>query len=70
MTLPVSSPCVQICALGADDICIGCERSADEISRWGLMTNDERHQVLLNCQLRAQASGRLMNVSPTSPKES
>ena len=44
--MPVSSPCVSICALDEHDICVGCLRSGEEITRWGKMTNDERRQVL------------------------
>ncbi|MCQ4265772.1 MAG: DUF1289 domain-containing protein [Pseudomonas sp.] len=57
---PVSSPCVSLCALDEDDVCVGCQRSADEIRRWGLMDNDERRQVLRQCAERARASGQLI----------
>ncbi|GGE78956.1 hypothetical protein GCM10011533_34080 [Streptosporangium jomthongense] len=43
----VRSPCVSICALDANDICIGCQRTGDEILRWTSMTNQERRAVLL-----------------------
>ncbi|MEQ5837737.1 DUF1289 domain-containing protein [Marinobacter sp. R17] len=43
---PVRSPCVSVCALDEDDICVGCQRSADEITRWSGMTNDERRDVM------------------------
>lgn len=46
MTDRVRSPCVSICALNGDDVCIGCQRSGDEILRWSQMTNDERREVL------------------------
>ncbi len=42
----VRSPCVSICALNWDDICTGCHRSADEITRWTRMDNEERRDVL------------------------
>ncbi|PFG08079.1 MULTISPECIES: DUF1289 domain-containing protein [Marinobacter] len=42
----VRSPCVSICALNEDDVCIGCHRSSDEIMRWMQMNNDERREVL------------------------
>lgn len=42
----VRSPCVSICALNEDDVCIGCHRSSDEIMRWMQMSNDERREVL------------------------
>ncbi|MBV2204534.1 MULTISPECIES: DUF1289 domain-containing protein [Stutzerimonas stutzeri group] len=57
---PVGSPCVSLCALDEDDVCVGCQRSADEIRRWGLMDNDERRQVLRQCAERARASGQLI----------
>jgi hypothetical protein len=57
---PVASPCVSLCALDEDDLCVGCQRSADEIRRWGMMGNDERRQVLQRCGERARLSGQLM----------
>ncbi|EIK54142.1 Fe-S protein [Stutzerimonas stutzeri TS44] len=57
---PVASPCVSLCALDEDDVCVGCQRSVDEIRRWGLMNNDERRQVLRQCAERARANGQLM----------
>ena len=56
---PVASPCVSVCALNEDDICTGCQRSIEEISRWSRMDNLERRQVLLRCHERARASGLL-----------
>lgn len=52
---PVPSPCVSICALDDDDLCVGCQRTGDEIIRWGKMTNDERRAVLSKLNQRAQA---------------
>ncbi|MCK9236688.1 MAG: DUF1289 domain-containing protein [Thiopseudomonas sp.] len=54
---PIASPCVSICALDDDDVCIGCQRTGDEIIRWGKMTNDERRAVLTRLVQRAQAQG-------------
>ncbi|MFF7706933.1 DUF1289 domain-containing protein [Pseudomonas sp. NPDC007930] len=54
---PVRSPCVSVCALDEHDLCIGCQRSADEITRWGRMSNDERRQVLAKAHERARAQG-------------
>ncbi len=42
----VRSPCRSICALDQNDICIGCQRSGDEILRWTMMTDEERREVL------------------------
>lgn len=57
---PVRSPCVQVCALDEQDICIGCQRTAGEITRWGRMDNAERRAVLQLCLQRARASGHLL----------
>ncbi|AZE74795.1 hypothetical protein C4K00_4596 [Pseudomonas synxantha] len=54
---PVASPCVSICALDEDDICTGCQRSVDEITRWSRMDNAERRVVLGLCHERAVAGG-------------
>ncbi|MBV6288375.1 DUF1289 domain-containing protein [Pseudomonas aegrilactucae] len=59
---PVSSPCVNICALDEQDICTGCQRSATEITRWGRMDNSERRQVLVLCHERAVAAGLVLSV--------
>lgn len=42
----VGSPCVSICALDEHEVCIGCQRTGDEILRWTTMTNCERKAVL------------------------
>ncbi|WP_375162891.1 DUF1289 domain-containing protein [Pseudomonas sp. LS44] len=57
---PVASPCVSICALDDEDICIGCQRSAAEITGWGRMDNTERRQVLHLSHERAKAKGVLL----------
>ena len=43
----VRSPCVSVCALNESDICIGCQRTGDEILRWTSMTDEERREVLV-----------------------
>ena len=42
----IPSPCVSICALNADDICVGCYRTGDEITRWWGMEKSEKLQIL------------------------
>jgi len=57
---------VAICALDEDDICMGCQRSAEEITRWGLMDDAERREVLVRCTERARRSGMLLGVPAQS----
>ena len=37
--MPVESPCIAVCILNEQRICIGCGRTDREIARW-LMMND------------------------------
>ncbi|MCO7513480.1 DUF1289 domain-containing protein [Pseudomonas guariconensis] len=59
---PVASPCVSVCALDEQDICVGCQRTVAEITRWGRMDNQERRQVLKLCHERAVAAGLIIGM--------
>lgn len=48
----VHSPCVSICVLDDDDICIGCYRSGREISDWGKYDNLGKKAVLAKVAAR------------------
>ena len=48
----VPSPCVSICALDGDDVCIGCFRTGREISFWGRLTEERQREVLARCAQR------------------
>ncbi|MGB1141081.1 MAG: DUF1289 domain-containing protein [Halioglobus sp.] len=52
----VRSPCVSICVLDDYDICMGCYRSAAEITDWVMMSNDEKREVLEKTRERFEAS--------------
>lgn len=52
----VPSPCVHICSLDENNVCIGCFRTGEEITEWGGMTNDQKKAVRLACAEREQAS--------------
>lgn len=54
---PVPSPCVGVCSLDEQDICIGCYRSAAEITHWSTQDNAGRREVLALSEARAKASG-------------
>lgn len=43
---PVQSPCVSVCALDVNDVCIGCYRSASEIAAWSSLSEDEKRAVI------------------------
>lgn len=71
MSAPVKSPCVSICALDEQDICVGCYRSVDEIMHWGRYSDDERRQVLQRVAERERAAMNFFPVSksPDSTKQ-
>ncbi|MBM6550488.1 DUF1289 domain-containing protein [Marinomonas ostreistagni] len=52
----VRSPCINICELNDENVCIGCYRTGKEISRWGKMTRDEQLAVVEKAQQREAAS--------------
>lgn len=52
---PLPSPCVSICALDEEDICVGCFRTGNEISHWGSADNDRRRTILAKARERARA---------------
>ena len=40
------SPCISICKIDPDDgLCIGCQRTIDEIAGWGAMTPEQRTDI-------------------------
>jgi predicted Fe-S protein YdhL (DUF1289 family) len=43
----VPSPCIAVCQLDSrTDLCIGCQRSVDEIREWPIMTAAEKQATL------------------------
>jgi hypothetical protein len=43
----VPSPCVRICVVdGSRDICRGCYRTLDEISKWAGLTSEQKFALL------------------------
>jgi len=41
----VTSPCINICKLDENKICIGCYRSIDEIANWTKYTDEQKLQI-------------------------
>ncbi|WP_210396492.1 DUF1289 domain-containing protein [Motiliproteus sediminis] len=52
----VPSPCVGICALDNQELCVGCRRTPEEIGAWGSLDNEERREVLARIAERPAAS--------------
>ena len=61
----VASPCIGVCVLNAEDLCEGCYRSAEEITRWIALDDEARRAVLRQTLVRMRAAGVLFD-SPES----
>ena len=54
----ITSPCVGICQLDKEKVCIGCYRTSEEITYWRIYTKEERAQALTKIAERAEAANR------------
>lgn len=48
----VASPCVDICRLDAQGLCVGCRRTIGEISEWSRAGDARRREILSELQRR------------------
>lgn len=53
---PIKSPCVNVCYLDDKDICQGCYRSGEEITKWMRLDNEGRREVMKKVAEREAAS--------------
>ncbi len=52
MSEPVASPCNRHCCLNDKDVCMGCYRTLDEILKWTQFSNEQKRQVIKQCEAR------------------
>jgi len=50
---PVESPCVSICRLDENEMCVGCFRTATEIGQWLSYTDEQRSEIMKQLPERA-----------------
>jgi predicted Fe-S protein YdhL (DUF1289 family) len=53
------SPCISVCLLDGKDICVGCYRSADEITDWFMADAQGKREILERAQARQKASSTI-----------
>jgi predicted Fe-S protein YdhL (DUF1289 family) len=46
------SPCINVCSLDAQGLCVGCLRTGDEIGRWMSMSAAEQWRLLAELAAR------------------
>jgi predicted Fe-S protein YdhL (DUF1289 family) len=42
----VESPCINVCRLDANDVCIGCFRNMEEIAQWARASDAEKRKII------------------------
>ncbi len=55
----VGSPCVSVCLLDGNDVCVGCFRTAAEITDWVMLDDEARRQVIASTRERMRVAGVL-----------
>ncbi len=53
--LPPPSPCVSICTLDDNKVCLGCKRTLEEIRRWARLPAAEQHRIVADLPRRVTA---------------
>ncbi len=55
MSEAVKSPCVSVCALDENDLCMGCFRSTQEITDWSSYDDERKREVVRLANERCKA---------------
>lgn len=50
-----ASPCISVCLLDEKDICLGCFRSAAEVTDWFMASPAEKREILTRARDRRLA---------------
>jgi predicted Fe-S protein YdhL (DUF1289 family) len=53
------SPCISVCLLDEENVCVGCYRSADEITDWFMADSESRREILQRVRARREADSRI-----------
>ena len=50
----VKSPCVSLCVLSEEQVCLGCGRSRDEVTAWSRASVAEQREICRLAQARME----------------
>lgn len=50
--MSVKSPCIDVCTLDHESVCLGCKRTREEIRDWMKYTDEEKLAVIEKCSIR------------------
>lgn len=48
------SPCVRICTLNTENVCIGCGRNTEELKNWATFSDETKRTIKLQLQDRLE----------------
>jgi predicted Fe-S protein YdhL (DUF1289 family) len=54
----VPSPCIDICRLDSQGLCVGCRRTIDEIAEWSRAGEARRREILRAVELRTMGAAK------------
>jgi predicted Fe-S protein YdhL (DUF1289 family) len=54
----ITSPCISVCFLDENDVCLGCYRSAQEITDWSVFSNQQKKVVMDGVKKRHRAMNK------------
>jgi predicted Fe-S protein YdhL (DUF1289 family) len=63
----VSSPCVRLCTLDDDDMCVGCGRTLDDIRQWQAMPDADKAACVARARRRLVDKGLPIRTQPVAP---
>ena len=52
----VETPCIKICVIDDDGLCVGCARTLDEIADWGSYSPEKRRAIMAALASRRPSS--------------
>lgn len=50
------SPCISVCVLDDNDVCMGCYRSAAEITDWSMCNAEQKREIICLARERMETS--------------
>jgi len=65
--MEVPSPCVKICVLGPDQVCVGCGRHIDEIAAWSGAAPAQRLRIVAAARERLARIKTPSNLQAENP---
>ena len=52
----LASPCISVCLLDEQEVCVGCYRSSSEVTEWFMASAEEKREILRRAEARREAA--------------